>query len=152
MVVDEEDYEHVAKYRWYARKAHREGAKYQTWYAYTQFKRKTIYAHRIIANPPSDRHVDHMNGCGLDNRKSNLRICTPSQNRANSRSLGTSGGYRGVYEQGGKFRVRTKLNGKNYGPTRLFDTAEEAARTYDALAIELFGEFATLNFPTEHGR
>jgi hypothetical protein len=33
-----------------------------------------------------------------------------------------------------------------------FDDDVTAARAYDRKAIELFGEFAYLNFPEEHGR
>lgn len=94
-------------------------------------------------NPPEGLVVDHINGNKLDNRRSNLRICTQSQN-LNGRN--TNKGYIGVSWD--KFRGKWKANiGKDYQKIFLgrFDTAEEAARVYDEKAVELFGEFARLN-------
>lgn len=93
--------------------------------------------------------VDHINGDGLDNRRSNLRLATSSQNGANipAPSHNTSG-YKGVslYKRTGRWRAYAGANARHLG---YFATAEEAARAYDAAATETWGNFARLNFPRQ---
>ena len=140
------------------------------WYANNGSRYKSL--HRVIMNPPADKDVDHINGDTLDNRKENLRICTRSQNMMNKALRSDSStGFKGVYEvkHGGKY---TKKSGEVviYGPPKkrfrayignpdspatrkrhlrlgYYSTAEEAAEAYDRKAVELYGEFALLNFP-----
>lgn len=47
---------------------------------------KRVYLHRFIMKPTKDLVVDHINHNGLDNRKSNLRNTTPSENVKNKGS------------------------------------------------------------------
>ncbi len=49
-------------------------------------KRRNMYMHRVIMNYSGNMHIDHVNNNALDNRRSNLRICTPSQNYHNTRN------------------------------------------------------------------
>lgn len=104
---------------------------------------RRVYMHRVILNHP-DSHVDHINGNGLDNRRENLRLATKSQNAANSRRKDAK--FKGVFTQGAKWFAQIGHNGRTiYLGT--FSSPEEAARAYDAKAVELFGEFAHPNFP-----
>jgi hypothetical protein len=104
--------------------------------------------HRLILDPGT-AEVDHINGDTLDNRRCNLRLATHAQNMCNNRmrSHNTSG-YRGVFwyaerrKWGALIVARRKR--KFLG---LYADAVDAARAYDAAAIELHGEFASLNFP-----
>ena len=105
--------------------------------------------HRFILQAPQGVQVDHRNGDGLDNRKENLRLATPSQNQQNRHNLSlNTSGYRGVtwHKKCQKWQSVIKLNGKNYY-LGLYINPESAASAYDLKVIELFGEFARLNFP-----
>jgi hypothetical protein len=121
--------------------------------------------HRLIMSRMKNRQldsselIDHMNLNGLDNRRENLRLATEGQNRYNQAKNRTWGGrppssqYKGVcrinrprHSHHGKWHCGIKQTGKkiNIG---IFDDEIEAAKAYDAKALELFGEFAYLNFP-----
>jgi len=130
--------------------------------------------HRLIMNTPKGMHTDHINGDGLDNRKENLRVCTPQENHQNRKlRADSSTGFKGVaYTPISKKKYTSKKTGittisehvvkKPYqayigDPERTsrqirlgyYATAEEAARARDAKAKELHGEYAYLNFPDE---
>jgi predicted RNA methylase len=100
---------------------------------------------RLIMNPPKGMVVDHRDHNTLNNCRSNLRICTPSQNQQNS--VGRryrKCKYKGMIQQGNCFQVRIQVEGKkiNLG---LFLTQEEAAIVYNIAAKKYFGEYAYLN-------
>ncbi|MHC4546375.1 MAG: HNH endonuclease [Planctomycetota bacterium] len=92
--------------------------------------------------------VDYINHNGLDNRKSNLWLCTNAQNCYNQRANanGTSK-YKGVnwHKCSRKWSARIRCDGKFYNLGD-FEDEMEAAMTYDKKVKELFGEFACLNF------
>ena len=73
--IDKDDFNIIKNYYWGAYKVKNE------FYAQT-FKNRNdrIYMHRLIMKPDKDLCVDHINGNGLNNRKSNLKIVTKSQN------------------------------------------------------------------------
>jgi len=142
-IVDGDDYEKLAKYRWYCE---HEG---NTSYAVRTKNGKRIYMHRQILDAPKGKVVDHKDGNGLKNRKSNLRLCTRAQNMRNRRPwLRCSSKYKGVSWDtcGNHWRARITFNGKKIHIGH-FDDEVEAARAYDRKAWELFGEYAYLNFP-----
>lgn len=136
LLVDDADYPLVAQFKWYAKEDDCGNI-----YAYTHFT-----AHSLITGFPL---TDHINGDGLDNRRSNLRSATSRQNKMNCRVRKDSKtGFKGVTSQrGGRgFTARIQANGKRQ-TLGWFHSAEEAAHAYDAAAQELYGEFAWLNFP-----
>lgn len=115
------------------------------------YKVANIYLHRVVAGARKGDFVDHINFDTLDNRRANLRICTNSQNSSKKperfRAHKNRHGYRGVsLYRNGRFRAQLYVNG-NYVHGGFHDTAEAAARAYDAVAKVKFGEYATLNFP-----
>lgn len=107
---------------------------------------KYMSMHRLIAQPEERKQVDHINHDTLDNRKSNLRVCTKTQNRRNSRPVyKNTTGLKGVTQQGRKYVTYIGYLGKKLCLGR-FDSPEEAGRAYDTKAVELFGEFAYVNY------
>lgn len=145
-VVDAADYPELAQFQWRALR----GGGGHTFYALRQTGARTIYMHRQLMGlrgPP----VDHIDGDGLNNRRSNLRHATAEQNRANRRKRGKQRGsysskYKGVCLPAPRWLAFISHLGK-MKHLGAFKTEEEAARAYDRAAKELFGEFASLNFP-----
>lgn len=145
-LVDDEDYERVAKYRWCA--VLKKNGK---WYAYSSSRRggvnRKILLHRFILSAAPDIQVDHKNSDGLNCQRGNIRFATDAQNRYNKVGYGISGLKGVAREKGGRWRATITRNHRIY---RLgsFRSGVEAAQAYDAKARELFGEFAWLNFPS----
>lgn len=101
---------------------------------------------RIISIP--GMVVDHIDGNGLNNQKSNLRQCTYAQNKQNSRKRKrTSSQFKGVnFHKGGQnWQAYITVNKKRIWLGR-FNSEIEAASIYDAKARECFGEYAVTNF------
>lgn len=151
-IVDADDPLEPWSWKWYA---HSGGhcIFYAARRAYSDGKGALIYLHRFLLDAPEGLQVDHVNHNGLDNRRANLRLATPSRNTQNQSGLlsTNTSGYRGVfrYKLVGRWRAGIRLDGstRHLG---YFDTPEEAARTFDRAAVEMFGEFAGyLNFPDE---
>ena len=147
-LVDEEDYSLAAAHCWHLKKLDTHSTPYATCY---ERRLRHVMLHRFIlgCERGDARLVDHVNGDGLDNRRCNLRLATHSENLFNQRkgSRGHSQ-YKGVFRHHDtvKFQASIGHNGKSRY-LGLFEQAEDAARAYDAAAIELHGEFARLNFP-----
>jgi len=112
--------------------------------------------HRLIMQPPEGMVVDHIDGNGLNNRRSNLRICTPHQNSFNQPQRPGTSRFKGVSfrRDCGKWDVQIRMKGKALH-LGLYEDEEQAAHVYDCKAVELYGRFAYLNFPdegwTQHG-
>jgi hypothetical protein len=141
-IVDAEDYDRLSRHKWYA--CGPEGYRY----ACRSENGKKIKMHREIVDVPAGMVCDHRNHSRLDNRRCNLRVCTPSQNAQNRRPQpGGTSRYKGVYwhKDARKWRARIQYKGRliHIG---CYDYEADAAIAYDDMAIELFGEFACLNF------
>jgi len=134
-IVDDDDFFKYGKSKWCASW---NGSK---WYATS----KNGFLHRLILRVPAGFVVDHINGDTLDNRKSNLRICTQQQNSFNSRSKNPISGYKGVYKNKKKWHSQLMIDGKHIVGGS-FASPLEAAQSYDKLAEKYFGEFAKKNF------
>lgn len=146
-LVDDEDFEYLNQWRWHT-----------SYYGYANRRRhikssrkdqkfEMIKMHRLIMGAPTGMYVDHINGDKLDNRKSNLRVCTNAQNSANQqlRAANTSG-YKGVTldKRRGKWIAQIRINYKN-NFLGYFDDKIEAAQAYNRKAKEVWGEYAKIN-------
>lgn len=107
-----------------------------------------VFMHRLVANAPIDLDVDHINMDRLDNRRSNLRAATRSQNMANAKSRrGSRCVYKGVTRSSAsseRWRASITIDG-NKIDLGSFATQEKAAVAYNRAAIEAFGNFARIN-------
>jgi hypothetical protein len=113
----------------------------------TLINKKKTYLSRFVTNCPDNMYVDHINHDLFDNRQSNLRICTNSQNCMNRKPYVK---YKGVQYNKKKdyFYACVIKNGKRI-TKHCFSTEEDAARAYNEMAKEIHGEFAYLNFIEE---
>ena len=143
-LVDDRDFDFLNQWNWYARKTP------NSWYVQRMYKRKVIIMHRVLLSPKGDFlkksvQVDHKNMNGLDNRRSNIRICTKTENDRNRpKQKNNTSGYKGVRASGSKFLARIRVN-KKLLYLGTFKTAKLAAKTYNKAAVLCFGEFAYLN-------
>ncbi len=155
-IVDDDDYPKISKFKWsinsygYAIRNYSYSAKN---IRYKYFKKtdntiknqKIIYMHSQIMTIPCGMICDHVNRNKLDNRKSNLRVVTASQNSTNRiKKHNCSIVYKGVSKQDDKYRARICFNGKSFTSSG-FSCAIDAAKCYDEMALKYHGEFACTN-------
>jgi hypothetical protein len=110
-----------------------------------------VSMHRELMNSPEGFFVDHRNTDTLDNRSSNLRLATRSQNQWNRRKTkNTSSHFMGVsfYKRLGNWTACINVAKKRIF-LGYFDSEIDAARAYDQAAMKYHGEFARLNFPQD---
>jgi hypothetical protein len=140
-IIDDEDYEFLSQWKWCYYKT---GYAIRSAYNKETKRRYSILMHRVIMHTPDGMDTDHINHNTLDNRKSNLRICTHSQNQMNKhKQSNNTSGHTGVswHKRNHQWQAQIKLNGK-YISLGFHDDIDEAIDAYDMKARELFGEFA----------
>lgn len=140
-IVDERNYSEVMRHKWTQAKGR------HTSYAYRSFndengRRVAISMHRQILRL-TDRKIegDHRNGNGLDNRESNLRPATATQQRQNMKlNIRNTTGHAGVQTRGGRFRARIRDNGREVW-LGTYKTIEEAAAARRAAETHFHGKW-----------
>jgi len=106
-----------------------------------------LVAHEFIPNESDKPFVDHIDTNKLNNCVTNLRWATNRENQGNSiKQSDRSSIYKGVYYDRSrrKWMARITIHGTMVNLGR-YQTEVEAARAYNAKALEVFGEFAKLN-------
>lgn len=148
VIIDADDVDKFNEYKWHLSYDKCTDGFYVITDIIIEGEKKTMKLHRYLTDCPSDKIVDHINHNGLDNRKSNLRICTYGENNQNSRSKkdNTSSLYKGVYwkKKDNKYVAQIGFEGKKIH-LGYFDNDVDGAIAYNKKAEELFGEFACLN-------
>lgn len=146
VIVDDADWDEVKKYKWHIGKQPKRKAIYARRNEYVNGKRppKEVALHTHLTGY---KMTDHINGNGLDCRRSNMREATVTQNRHNTGiRKDNRSGYKGVSwdKDENKWVVRIQKDNKNKTIGR-YDTKEAAARAYNEAAKKYHGEFARLN-------
>lgn len=142
-IVDDDDVPVLRLHKW--RVSFVKGLAYAITTTGTRGNQRTFSMHRFLMDAEKGETIDHRDGDGLNNRRSNLRICTQQQNLANMRPrVGSPNGYKGVSCDDRRDAWYARIGGIYIGA---YDDAEAAARAYDAKAREIHGEFARTNFP-----
>ncbi len=141
--VDDADFQRLNQHKWYIKKDRRKNTNYAVMADGTRM-------HRFILGLPfgSVPLVDHKDLNGLNNQRDNLRVCTPAQNRSNTKKAHGCSQFKGVSLDGSRWVAYIKVNQKTkYLGT--FGDEVAAALAYDSAAREHFGEFARCNFPSK---
>jgi hypothetical protein len=149
--VDNDDFEDLNRFAWRCQLTKNENRFYAVRTAKTNSKKETELMHRRIAGI-AGLDIDHIDGNGLNNQRSNLRPCTRSQNLANRGTTSANKtGYKGVRKRSThkSFEAVITFNNRSIH-LGSFDNAIDAARAYDKKAVEVHGEFAKTNEHLHH--
>lgn len=139
-IVDDEDYDYLSQFKWSVT---------STGYAHRNAKiglnkRRYIKMHAVVAQTPQGMETDHINRNRLDNRKSNLRICTHTENMRNqTKHKNNKSGFKGVYWHPGCGCYKAQI--KHHGVIIQlggFQFPEDAHAAYVKAALKYHGDFA----------
>lgn len=145
--VDDEDYDWIRQLcSWHLDSKSRYSL---GWIKNTQGKLYYVAMHRVIYKKhfglEPKQQIDHIDRNGLNNQKSNLRLCNHSQNRGNcekSKTKHFSSQYKGVcwLKREQKWSAHIKINQKHLSLGH-WETERQAAIAYDLISAKHYGEF-----------
>lgn len=138
-IVDSLDYSWLNQWKWSAYKDR------SCWYAHRQENGKKVRMHRLLLGLKKGELCDHVNGDGLDNRRSNIRKCSISQNNFNRRYTNNrTSKYQGVSKSSGRFYARIGYKKRVYF-LGSFTKEEDAGMVYKVASQILFESFSPHN-------
>ncbi|MCP4612863.1 MAG: hypothetical protein GY845_29570 [Planctomycetes bacterium] len=149
-IIDKQDAEEVCLYKWRCM-TNRCRGRVVSRYAITTIRNKTVLLHRFINKTQEGLHTDHINGNGLDCRRSNLRAVSCAENSQNRVSVFRKNKmkYQGISEKNingtKRYDVRIHVDGRQIYLGR-FAKRRRAAEQYDYYAIKYYGEKAHINY------
>jgi hypothetical protein len=161
-IIDDEDWPKLERYNWYTSYT----AQGKPYVKATYFVRhndpvdpdkghtKSVLMHRIIMGleKGDTRKVDHIDHNTFDNRKSNLRVCSNTDNAKNS-VIGerNTSGFKGVSwsTRDEKWEAYITVDKKKINLGK-YEDIYEAADVYDDAALKYFGEYALTNAELQH--
>lgn len=135
MLIDDEDVYLTFNSRWFLS---------PKGYAFGSIKNQTKRFHRCVVDAQKGTEIDHIDGNKLNNQKSNLRVCSSSQNSMNrGKQKNNLSGYKGVswYKNLKKWRASIQIQGKKIH-LGYFEKIKDAETAYDEIAKRLFGVFS----------
>jgi len=143
-IIDDADFEWLNRWKWhYCADKNSNGYAART--QKVDGKQIKISMHRLILDAPTNSQVDHINGDGLDNRQSNLRLATHTQNTRNGRAREGTSVYKGVsFYHGGRWQAQINT-GHHVLCLGYYATQWDAAKAYNEAALKHHGEFARIN-------
>lgn len=143
ILVSTEDQDLLEKYKWYINGGYAcRKVKTSEYKIHTQ----QLYLHRVVAERMGldlSQEIDHINLNKLDNRRTNLRFCTVSQNHYNTRvKSNNSSGYKGVswHKRSGRWQAQIRFQGQLIA-LGYYQEAEQAYEAYCSKARELAGDY-----------
>ena len=149
-IIDEQDFDRVNQYKWHSVDHDGTGKRY---YASCKLGKYTLYMHRMVIGAQAGESVDHIDGNGLNNSRSNLRLATPSQNNMNQRVRNdNTSGHKGISwcPDREKYQVYINIDRKRKSLGR-YKTIEEAIYVRDQAAKSHYGEYARENSSLAEG-
>lgn len=139
--VDDEDYDRLIGPRWFC--SNRKGLLYARRNIKGQLNKKILMHREILGLTNPKIYVDHLDGNGLNNQRSNLRICNQFGNMANrTKNKNSTSKFKGVSLSRTENKFIAKIAGRHIGR---YDSEIEAALAYNCAASFAFREFARLN-------
>lgn len=147
VIVDSADLPIVGRYKWYGIESN--GTTYaqaniKVPVGRTGYKWTTLKLHRVLF--PESEVVDHIDGNGLNDSRSNLRPASRGENSRNRKHFSKRTPYKGVSWKAdvGKWCARINAQGRviHLG---YFGDAAEAARAYNRASLKMHGKFSRIN-------
>lgn len=152
VIVDDGDYDELARYIWYAIDTREKRTAYASRVLFKPDGSKTsMLMHRMILGAEKGTFVDHRDGNGLNNRRENLRMANKSLNAANKPKgdypiTRSSSRYKGVTfsQRDQKWSAYIQVNSKRIS-LGFCGSEDDCAMAYNRAALHYFGEYAWLN-------
>lgn len=141
--IDVNDYKKVTTHNWFVGKQGYVESRVKK-HEENDYDATSIKLHRFLKNPKKHEYIDHINGNRLDNRKSNLRICTQQQNNMNRKIMkNNTSGVTGVHWDK---RINKWVSRIWYKNKEIFlgnyNNIEDATRARMKAEIKYFGKYS----------